>query len=194
MILNEFWGTGMTMNNDSMYDVLTERLPPEIVSYIYMYVQSPTAVLIRNSKYFHSSFPFLFLRKLSYAHHRRFPLPPSYANCLAYYQYDVYWTIVQWQHPIVRGRYRLNFVHTSEHSIVPQDPFHHYSENIGLDLEYYYTMYMNTVYYQLMTDHASGFDWRRFFYIAQDLRPVVTLCCMMFLAMGVILTLFIAHG
>ena len=128
-------------------DALCIRFPTDLVNKIFLYMQSPTAPLIRRSKFYGAPFPFLYLRKLWYVRYTRYPIPPSYAECLAYYQYDVYWKIVQWQHPVARGRYRLGHVHTS--SPLPEA----YSEDIGVDMEGFYTTFMNTVYNRLITNH-----------------------------------------
>ena len=180
------------------YHILQDCVPDEIIGHVMLYMASPTATLIRESKYFDAPFPFLYLRKLSYVYHDRYPIPPSYADCLAYYQYDVYWTIVQWQHPVVRGRYRMNFIHCSggggsTEDDDEEDPLSEYSRNIGIDLEHHYTMYMNTVYHRLLRQHMRRYHTQR--HLQNPYRtcaPVfVPLCAVVSMCVFVLVTLFV---
>ena len=116
-----------------------KTLPLEIINRIFMYVGSPTAILIRESPYYQKSLPFLSLHVHRY---RRIPRYMSSRQCIADYQQDIYWTISNHLHPQDWRRIQLFYIHSNTPRTSSSDiPF---SEDIGFNFSNFYTNYMLT--------------------------------------------------
>lgn len=114
-----------------------KTLPPEIINRIFMYLGSPTAILIRESPYYQKSLPFLLLNVQRY---RRIPRYLSSRQCIADYQQDIYWTISNHLHPEDWRRIELFYIHSNTPRTSSSHP--RFSEDIGFNFSNFYTNYM----------------------------------------------------
>ena len=129
-------------------------LPIEIVNKIFLFVSSPTSELIRESKYYNKSFPILYLDKVVNC---SLDKNISFLECRSYYQYDVYWKILEHQKTDEPTRYQLFHIFTNYKK---EEAF---SEDTKVNIEYFYTILvnrMNDVYYNCTYDTIRYIDNR----------------------------------
>lgn len=113
---------------------MTIQLPIEIINKIFLFLKSDTSDVIKSSKFYNSSFPILFLntRKITYDR----PLSKLQLQCLAFYQYDVYWKILENQNTNCVSKYKLFHIFTNDENKQI------YSEDTQIDLIYKYNQFL----------------------------------------------------
>lgn len=144
------------MSNDYAIGLLpkeTPMIPPvvpmEIVNKIFMYVSSPTASIIQQSKYYARDLPFLLLRPVIL---KIVPKnKPSYIECIVDYHNDIYSKIAEYQNPLFRRRIFLFYVYTNYES---RDQ----SNDLGVDIGEYYDKYSSCIlhYYDCAYEQPTG--------------------------------------
>lgn len=133
-------------------------IPTEIINKIFMYIESPTNDIIKQSKYYQSSFPFLLLNKL-----RTSPQDKSISlrNCIIDYHHTIYWTVAENEHPLYPGKYKLFHIYTNKYNNYSDI----YSENMGISMVYYYQLFVSKYYdeyeqypFPSMTNNISEYN------------------------------------
>jgi len=124
-------------------------VPMEIVNKIFMYVSSPTAFIIQQSKYYARDLPFLLLRPVIL---KIVPKnKPSYVECIVDYHNDIYSKIAEYQDPLFQRRIFLFYVYTNYKS-------RNQSNDLGVDIGEYYDKYSSRIlhYYDCAYEPRTG--------------------------------------
>lgn len=143
-------------SNDMTY------IPIEIINKIFMYIESPTNDIIKHSKYYGSSFPFLLLKKL-----RMSPTNKSVSlqDCIVHYHHTIYWKVAENEHPLFPGKYKLFHIYNNNNKY-DNNQRDTYSENMGISMLYYYQLFVSKYYYDeyeqypfpSMTNNITEYD------------------------------------
>jgi hypothetical protein len=153
------------------------KLPIEIINRIFLFIKSDISDIIKSSEFYNISFPFLLLNTRERIDTS---LSKHQLDCLAYYQYDVYWKILKYQNPKCVSKYQLFHIFTNDKNT------NFYSEDTKINLVFKYNKFVI-----LLRKYDDDYDTEcavlrccnnnKFirFIVCYDPRIIMIFCCLL---------------